>query len=112
VVTNASPETTQVVEVRMPAGSAEGARRELGLAWPLGVFSLSHVGVPFPPADPLYGYEVSGPQDHVQLGTVAVRGENGVLRVPMWALTRQRSNPFHAYMLERIDTLLGAPGTN
>jgi alpha-beta hydrolase superfamily lysophospholipase len=112
VVTNASPETTQVVEVRMPAGSAEGVRRSLGLAWPLGVFSLSHVGVPFPPADPLYGYEVSGPQDHVQLGTVAVRGENGVLRVPMWALTRQRSNPFHAYMLERIDTLLGAPGTN
>jgi len=112
VITNASPETTQVVELRMPAGSTQGERRELGLAWPLGVFSLSHVGVPFPPADPLYGYELAGRPDHVQLGTVAVRGENGVLRVPVWALTRQRSNPFHAYMLERIDALVGTKAAN
>jgi hypothetical protein len=76
------------------------------------VFSLSHVGVPFPPADPLYGYELAGRPDHVQLGTVAVRGENGVLRVPMWALTRQRSNPFHAYMLGRIDALVGTKAAN
>jgi alpha-beta hydrolase superfamily lysophospholipase len=112
VITNASPETTQVVEMRMPAGSAQASRRELGLAWPAGVFSLSHVGVPFPPDDPLYGYEVTGPKDHVQLGTVAVRGENGVVRVPMWVLTRQRSNPFHAYVLERIDALLGTEAAN
>ena len=32
-----------------------------------------------------------------------VRGENGVLKVPMWALIRQRSNPFHTYLVERID---------
>ena len=57
----------------------------------------------FPPDDPLYGYEVSGPSNHVRLGTVEIRGENGVLSVPMWALTRQRSNPFHAYLLERVD---------
>jgi len=112
VITNASPDTAQVVELRIPAGSTQGERRELGLAWPLGVFSLSHVGVPFPPADPLYGYELAGRPDHVQLGTVAVRGENGVLRVPMWALTRQRSNPFHAYMLERIDALVGTKAAN
>jgi hypothetical protein len=29
-----------------------------------------------------------------------------VLAVPMWALTRQRSNPFHAYQLERIDAFV------
>jgi hypothetical protein len=39
----------------------------------------------------------------VQLGSIEIRGENGVLAVPMWALTRQRSNPFHSYLLERID---------
>jgi alpha-beta hydrolase superfamily lysophospholipase len=112
VITNGSPETTEVVELRTPALREHGERRELGLQWPIGVFSLSHVGIPFPPDDPLYGYEVTGPKDHVQLGTLAVRGENGVLRVPMWALTRQRSNPFHAYMLGRIDALLATPAAN
>jgi len=106
VVTNASAESTEVVELRTPAGSAASARRELGMAWPRTVFSLSHVALPFPPDDPLYGYEVAGPADHVQLGSIAVRGENGVLAVPMWALTRQRSNPFHAYQLERIDAFV------
>jgi len=43
---------------------------------------------------------------HVQLGRIQVHGENGVLMVPTWALTRQRSNPFHAYMLQRIDAFL------
>jgi hypothetical protein len=66
-------------------------------------FSLSHVALPFPPDDPLYGYELQEPTRHVQLGRIEIRGENGVLKVPMWALTRQRSNPFHAYLLERID---------
>jgi hypothetical protein len=51
----------------------------------------------------LYGYASSPPGNHVQLGNIEIRGENGVLTVPMWALTRQRSNPFHSYLLERID---------
>jgi hypothetical protein len=33
-----------------------------------------------------------------------------VLSVPTWTLTRQRSNPFHAYMLERIDAFLDGRG--
>jgi len=110
VITNASDASVQVVELRTPENSVHAARRELGLAWPRTVFSLSHVALPFPPDDPLYGYDVTGAANHVQLGTVAVRGENGVLTVPMWALTRQRSNPFHAYMLERIDRFLDAAG--
>jgi hypothetical protein len=44
----------------------------------------------------------------VQLGRIEVRGENGVLKVPIWALTRQRSNPFHAYLIERIDGFVDA----
>jgi alpha-beta hydrolase superfamily lysophospholipase len=103
VITNATPDTQQVVELRTPAGTSQSARRDLALAWPPNVFSLSHVALPFPPDDPLYGYDSVATSDHVQLGTVAVRGENGVLSVPLWALTRQRSNPFHAYLVERID---------
>jgi hypothetical protein len=42
----------------------------------------------------------------VELGRIEVRGENGVLTLPMWALTRQRSNPFHAYLVERLDAFV------
>jgi len=103
VITNASPESMQVAELRSPAGSGQTALRALDLAWPPMTFSLSHVALPFPPDDPLYGYEVQESAPHVQLGRIEIRGENGVLKVPMWALTRQRSNPFHAYLLGRID---------
>jgi hypothetical protein len=80
--------------------------RPLELAWPRTVFSLSHVALPFPPDDPLYGFEPAAETDHVQLGHIAVRGENGVLALPMWALTRQRSNPFHSYLIERLDAFI------
>ena len=111
VITNASPETLQVMELRSPAGSGQASRRVLDLAWPRMTFSLSHVALPFPPDDPLYGYEAVAATNHVQLGTIAVRGENGVLTVPMWVLTRQRSNPFHAYLTERLDGFLDSAGT-
>ena len=111
VITNASPETLQVMELRSPAGSGQASRRVLDLAWPRMTFSLSHVALPFPPDDPLYGYEAVAATNHVQLGTIAVRGENGVLTVPTWVLTRQRSNPFHAYLTERLDGFLDSAGT-
>jgi alpha-beta hydrolase superfamily lysophospholipase len=108
VVTNASPESLGVAEQRAPAGSGEATQRALDLAWPTMTFSLSHVALPFPPDDPLYGYETQPSTRHVQLGRFEVRGESGVLKVPIWALTRQRSNPFHAYLLDRIDDFTDA----
>jgi hypothetical protein len=95
-----------VVELRSPAGSATTLRRDLALEWPRTVFSLSHVALPFPPDDPLYGYAPPPRGNHVQLGSIEIRGENGVLTVPTWALTRQRSNPFHGYLLERLDAFV------
>ena len=50
----------------------------------------------------MYGYEAPRDERHVQLGRIEARGENGVLAVPNWLLTRQRSNPFHAYLVERV----------
>jgi alpha-beta hydrolase superfamily lysophospholipase len=102
VIGNLSAQTQQVAERRAAAGSAQFAERPLDLAWPRGVFSLSHVALPFAPDDPLYGLDAA-PAPHAQLGRLEVRGENGVLTVPAWALMRLRSNPFHAYLLERID---------
>ncbi len=107
LVTNANARTLQVHERRSAAMSAQTVDRPLDLSWPRNVFSLSHVALPFPPDDPLYGYAAPASSRHVQLGRVEVRGENGVLNVPGWMLTRQRSNPFHAYMLERIEGFVG-----
>jgi len=110
VIANASDDSLQSVERRVAAGSAEATTRPIGIDWPVNVFSLSHVALPFPPDDPLYGYAVARSGDRVQLGNIEVHGENGVLAVPTWALTRQRSNPFHAYLLERVDAFLDAVG--
>jgi alpha-beta hydrolase superfamily lysophospholipase len=106
VITNADSGTLQVKELRAEPGSQQQTSRLLDLWWPQRVFSLSHVALPFPPDDALYGYEAEGTTNHVQLGNVQMHGENGVLAIPDWVLTRQRSNPFHAYMIERIDGLL------
>jgi alpha-beta hydrolase superfamily lysophospholipase len=115
VITNENSATEQLSELRALPGSSNQSTRLLELAWPRAVFSLAHVALPFPPDDPLYGYEpVSTGQaappagTHVQLGRVSVHGENGVLSIPDWVLTRQRSNPFHSYTIERIDGFLDA----
>jgi alpha-beta hydrolase superfamily lysophospholipase len=108
VITNANDGTFDVVERRSPAGSGAQQERPLGLAWPRTTFSLSHVALTFPPDDPLYGYAAQDVDRHVQLGRIEVRGESGVLAVPTWLLTRQRSNPFHGYVLERIDGFVAA----
>jgi alpha-beta hydrolase superfamily lysophospholipase len=109
LITNANARTLQVHERRAEALDGATTDRLLDLAWPRNVFSLSHVALPFPPDDPLYGYAAPTTGRHVQLGRLEIRGETNVLNVPGWMLTRQRSNPFHGYVLERIEAFLAAP---
>jgi alpha-beta hydrolase superfamily lysophospholipase len=106
VITNEDAQTERVRELRAEPQSSVQSSRPLDLAWPSNVFSLAHVALPFPPDDPLYGYEAPSGANHVQLGRVSMHGENGVLTIPDWVLTRQRSNPFHAYMIERVDRFM------
>ena len=86
-----------------PALAAAPARREqLGQQWPSGIFSLSHVALPFPPDDPLYG---SGPPrnpEHIFLGTQALQGERDVLKISGDYLLRLRYNPFYSYLEQRV----------
>jgi alpha-beta hydrolase superfamily lysophospholipase len=110
LVTNVSPETRDVVaEIIDPNGSTP-ARRPLGLAWPPQVFSLTHVALPFPPDDPLYGIEGPGLEAGlIPLGRLSPRGEKEVLAINSDSLMRLTSNPFFALMAERIRVWLAPP---
>jgi alpha-beta hydrolase superfamily lysophospholipase len=104
IITNISPERPDVGENVTEAGGTAVRSRELGLAYPLGVFSLSHIALPFPTSDALYGTDPTPDDDFgVNLGSIAVRGERGTLVVDQDFLTRMSSNPFFPYMLERIE---------
>ena len=115
VVTNAAPDSTEVAEVKREPGATEPLRtRSLGLRWPDGVYSLSHVALPFPADDWVYGRPPAAAVGHgVQLGLVEARGERALLKVPAAQLLRLRANPFFAYVEERlqgiVDELTGAP---
>ncbi|MFN9093153.1 MAG: alpha/beta hydrolase [Alphaproteobacteria bacterium] len=107
ILTNAAPDSLAVEARSTKAGETSQAVRALGLAWPAGLFSLSHVALPFPVEDGLYGL-VPAAQDQfgVRLGTIAPRGENGVLVMSLDALLRISSNPFFPYMRERMEGIM------
>ncbi|MBR7627560.1 alpha/beta hydrolase [Aeromonas popoffii] len=108
VISNISPNQAEVMERTTPAGSTKGQTRALGLVYPREVFSLSHLALPFPLDDSLYGLTPGDNLDYgVNLGAMAARGERGTLIVSMDSLTRMSSNPFFSYMLKRIEEGLG-----
>jgi alpha-beta hydrolase superfamily lysophospholipase len=108
IVANASPNSSEVVARVIEANTVTEQSRALGLVYPSDVFSLSHVAVPFPISDSVYGMEPD-PSEHfgVNLGAMAARGERGTLIVSLDFVSRTASNPFFPYMLERIESGIG-----
>lgn len=103
VVTSAGPEDPRAIARIVEPGGIEERVRPLSIAWPRELHSLSHVALPFPPGDALYGSAPDGSENFgIELGTAAARGEVGVLITPLDALLRASSNPFFPYLLERI----------
>ncbi len=104
IIANAGPGTLEVVERVVESGAVAERTRKLGLTYPDEVYSLSHVAIPFPVTDALYGMNPGTDEDFgVNLGTKTTRGEVGVLILPLDSLVRMSSNPFFPYMLKRIE---------
>jgi alpha-beta hydrolase superfamily lysophospholipase len=103
VITNASAESRAAVEKSIEAGSSEIVEHPTDLEYPPGVFSLSHIAVPFPVGDPLYGLTPDESESYgLRLGTLALRGERDALVVPLDQLARIGSNPFYPYLERRV----------
>ena len=103
LVTNVVPESAGVVARRRRSGQTGWTESLLELEWPPMVYSLSHVAIPFPPDDPVYGTrETIGRAGVLNIGGIAARGERGMLALPMDLLMRLRYNPFFPYLAERL----------
>ncbi|MEJ2333565.1 MAG: alpha/beta hydrolase [Desulfobulbaceae bacterium] len=114
LVTNENSESTKIIARRKKSLSNEISIKPLNLDWPQGYISLSHVALPFPPDDPLYG--MHNPQDpkNIFLGLQSIQGERGLLVLPPHWLLRLRHNPFYDYLEERtiewVDSISGLSG--
>ncbi len=102
------------VERAIEPGQEAARIRPLDIPYPPEVFSLSHVALPFPLDDPLYGMRPAADaakEYGLTLGALSARGERGALIVNLDALFRISSNPFYPYMLGRIEEgmVAGAP---
>ncbi len=106
VLTNASATSPHVVEESTAPNETTAKVEPTGLDYPLDVYSLSHVALPFPVTDSLYGRNPDPNDDlGIHLGAQSVRGETGALIVGAGLLTRLSWNPFYDYIVERIDYL-------
>jgi alpha-beta hydrolase superfamily lysophospholipase len=103
LITNTDRDSLDVVERSIRADATGISTRPLGLAWPADMFSLSHVALPFPGDDEVYGTSPRpASADIVHLGTLSPRGERAVLTVPLDTLMRVSSNPFFPYLADRL----------
>ena len=110
LVTNVDSASLEVAERSVAPGATTVDQHPLGVAWPRDVFSLSHVAVPFPLSDPVYGREpAAGPAGVIRLGLLSPRGERAVFSVPSDTLMRLTCNPFFEYMEGRLTAWLTSP---
>jgi len=111
LVTNAHDETAAVVARRQePFSSAASRVEDLHAEWPPGVISLSHVALPIPPDDPLYGVRPPENPGVLFLGQMSVQGERGTLRLSADWLLRLRHNPFYDCLESRAIEWIDAAG--
>jgi len=109
VIANAAVNDDHTVTRTTEAGQKTASTAPLAILYPDTIFSLSHIALPFPPNDPLYGTAPDLSENFgIRLGTQAPRGERGTLILNFDAALRISSNPFYPYVRDRIEALLPA----
>ncbi|QEI13797.1 alpha/beta hydrolase [Cellvibrio japonicus] len=107
-IANSNPTVDQVSEWRYQPGADTPTEKPLGLAFPRGVYSLTHIALPFPPDDPTYGLQPRTDEFYgISLGNLDFRGERNTLIIAQDANQRLNANPFYSYMQQRMDEWLG-----
>ena len=102
VMANAEPNSRELsLRVRH---HGQWTQQPVNISWPTGFVSLSHVAVPIPPSDPIYGdgSDTGG----LSLGTISMRAEPNALMIPSSLFVRCRFNPFYDFMEDRVVTWL------
>ena len=107
VLTNRGENDPGVLELRQAAGIPGFVSRGLPYSWPEDVYSLTHVALPFPLDDDVYGLESAEVDSgYPHLGRIQILGESGALILPPALLQRLRSNPFYGYIEERLEAVI------
>jgi len=73
-----------------------------GMSWPNGVVSLSHIAVPIPPEDSIYGTSEATAESGLSLGSLSLRAEPSSLMISSSLFVRCRHNPFYKFMEDRV----------
>lgn len=108
VVTNTDNGEAGVMYTSQPLGQDEAVNLDLSLSWPgEHYYSLTHVALPFPPDDPLYGGEDGKSSPGIYLGDIVLRGERGVLQIPADEMLRLRWNPFYPFLEQKVLDFFG-----
>ncbi len=109
VLRNRDSDTAAVDIVTLAAGSSQATTTGSDLNWPAGIYSLSHIALPFRPDDAVYGDGATPTALPFSFGALAPRGEAGVLLLGSDYYLRARYNPFHGFQADAILAWLGKP---
>ncbi len=100
VLTNLNSHSRQVV---LQSRSGESWRETVtDMSWPVDVASLSHLAVPIPPEDRIYGTKEATAASGLPLGSLHLRTEPSALLISNSLSFRCRNNPFYHLMEDHV----------
>ena len=100
VLRNSNPESRQVLVQTRDGESWE--EQTTDMYWPESIVSLSHIAVPIPPDDRIYGTPEATAETGLSLGSLTLRAEPSALLLSSSLFVRCRHNPFYRFMEDRV----------
>ena len=111
VLQNHDAISRSVDTMTLMSGRTEAVIERTNLEWPEGIFSLSHIALPFRADDVVYGdgSGLSSDDRRIAFGALAPRGERNEMSLNAEYFLRMRYNPFfgfqQTYMIDWLDRL-------